>query len=348
MFRPINIRTFTFFLSLWAGLQGTLQLGFVRLNLISLEHRFSFTTSQLAYILASYDVASVFFLLPLTYMTARSRVDKSRLFPLGLILMGVGALILCIPQFLTPPVTITNSNNDTDLCIIGHEPPNLRVVEPAPSRRVIVGIFVLGQALIGIGSTPLYTLAVTWIDENIPKRNSALYVGFFFTSTILGPAVGYIVGGYVLDHLHTDFLTQKMPLNIDSSSKAWIGAWWLLFMGIADISIVLGIVVFFYPKDLTRKEPAEMYNTQEQGDGKTPLRVMLKSLMQNPIFTGLSLVSICEAYILSSFNSFMSKYVQNQFGLSTEGSSIIMGCLIVPAGFLGIISGKLLQDCCIL
>ncbi|KAL1453032.1 hypothetical protein WDU94_007208 [Cyamophila willieti] len=35
----------------------------------------------------------------------------------------------------------------------------------------------------------------------------------------------------------------------------------------------------------------------------------------------------------------MSKYVQNQFGLSTEGSSIIMGCLIVPAGFLGIISG---------
>ncbi|XP_008483078.1 solute carrier organic anion transporter family member 5A1-like [Diaphorina citri] len=57
------------------------------------------------------------------------------------------------------------------------------------------------------------------------------------------------------------------------------------------------------------------------------------------IYVGLCLLSICEAFILSAFNSFMSKYVQNQFGLSTKGSSIIMGCLIVPAGFLGIISG---------
>ncbi|KAL1453031.1 hypothetical protein WDU94_007207 [Cyamophila willieti] len=287
MFQPINIQVFTFFLCVWVGLQGTLELGFVRLNLLSLEHRFSLTASQLAYILAGYDVASVLCLLPFTYMTTRFQVDKARVFPVGLIIMGIGALILTLPQFLIPPVTITDSTNDTDLCIHhipGDElPPNPRVVGPAQSRSFIVGIFVFGQALIGMGTMPLYTLAVTWIDENIPKRKSALYVGFFYTSNILGTALGYIVGGYTLDTVHTDFLTQEAPLTIDSSSKAWIGAWWLLFLGIGVIGIILGTVVFFYPKDLVRKEPDEMYNTQDQGDGKTPLRVILKSLMQNPV-----------------------------------------------------------------
>ncbi|XP_026683147.1 signal peptide peptidase-like 3 [Diaphorina citri] len=74
MFSPISIRTFTFSLCVSAFLQGTLENGFVRLNLLSLEHKFGLATSQLAYILAGYDVATVLFLIPFVYFTGGSVV----------------------------------------------------------------------------------------------------------------------------------------------------------------------------------------------------------------------------------------------------------------------------------
>lgn len=44
-------------------------------------------------------------------------------------------------------------------------------------KTVVVGVLVLGNCLVGVGSMPLYTLAIPWIDENLPKRVSAVYVG---------------------------------------------------------------------------------------------------------------------------------------------------------------------------
>ncbi|KAI5698482.1 hypothetical protein M8J75_007523 [Diaphorina citri] len=339
MFSPISIRTFTFSLCVSAFLQGTLENGFVRLNLLSLEHKFGLATSQLAYILAGYDVATVLFLIPFVYFTGGPHTDKPRYIALGLLFMGAGSAVLSLPQFLVPPEDLYSGDNDTDLCLSGIEPSTSPVPVPESSSGLVVAIFILGQTLVGIGATPLYTLAVTWIDENIPKRKSPLYVGFFYTASILGPAFGYIVGGFVLDNIHTDFLVHHSALTINSSSKLWIGAWWLLFLAAGIACLVIGGFLLLYPKNLTRTGPDELYNIQEIQDEKKPVGTMIKSLVQNPIYVGLCLLSICEAFILSAFNSFMSKYVQNQFGLSTKGSSIIMGCLIVPAGFLGIISG---------
>lgn len=38
-------------------------------------------------------------------------------------------------------------------------------------------IFFLGQLLHGAGAAPLYTLGVTFIDENISKKMSSVYIG---------------------------------------------------------------------------------------------------------------------------------------------------------------------------
>ena len=60
------------------------------------------------------------------------------------------------------------------------------------------------QLLHGAGAAPLYTLGVTYIDENVGPENSAFYLGVFYTMAIIGPAVGYAMGGQFLN-LHTDF-----------------------------------------------------------------------------------------------------------------------------------------------
>ena len=35
----------------------------------------------------------------------------------------------------------------------------------------------VGTLLIGVGATPVYTLGVAYMDENVPKAKSALYLG---------------------------------------------------------------------------------------------------------------------------------------------------------------------------
>ena len=46
---------------------------------------------------------------------------------------------------------------------------------------------------------------VTYIDENVGPESSAFYLGVFYTMAIVGPALGYSIGGQFLN-IHTDFL----------------------------------------------------------------------------------------------------------------------------------------------
>ena len=66
-------------------------------------------------------------------------------------------------------------------------------------------IFMGAQLLHGAGAAPLYTLGVTYIDENVGTGNSAFYLGVFYTMAIVGPAIGYGIGGQLLN-IHTDFV----------------------------------------------------------------------------------------------------------------------------------------------
>ena len=45
---------------------------------------------------------------------------------------------------------------------------------------------------------------VTYLDENLKPAMSAFYMGIFYSMAIIGPAVGFILGGYFLS-IYTDF-----------------------------------------------------------------------------------------------------------------------------------------------
>ena len=43
-----------------------------------------------------------------------------------------------------------------------------------------VWFFFVAQLLHGAGASPLYTLGVTYIDENVSKKMSSVYLGKYF------------------------------------------------------------------------------------------------------------------------------------------------------------------------
>lgn len=48
---------------------------------------------------------------------------------------------------------------------------------PSVDGSVYLWLFLLGQLLHGAGAAPLYTLGVTFIDENVSKKMSSVYLG---------------------------------------------------------------------------------------------------------------------------------------------------------------------------
>lgn len=46
-----------------------------------------------------------------------------------------------------------------------------------PYSGLYLTIFLMAQLLHGAGSAPFYTLGVTYIDENVSKKMSSVYVG---------------------------------------------------------------------------------------------------------------------------------------------------------------------------
>lgn len=55
-----------------------------------------------------------------------------------------------------------------------------------------VWLFFAAQLLHGAGASPLFTLGVTYIDENVSKKMSSVYLGkFYFCIHILAWAAGW-------------------------------------------------------------------------------------------------------------------------------------------------------------
>jgi len=57
----------------------------------------------------------------------------------------------------------------------------------------------MAQLLMGAGTTPLYTLGPAYIDENVHPKSSPVYLAVFFSLTLLGPGLGFISGGSLLN-----------------------------------------------------------------------------------------------------------------------------------------------------
>ena len=129
---------------------------------------------------------------------------------------GIGCFVFFLPHALTSPykpvVTNTtdiyrrveecmvNSNSSTGkACFSGYE-----------SNRFYLFIFCLAQLLMGAGTTPLYSLAPAYIDENVHPKASPIYLGIFFAGAVAGSGLGFVVGGPILNNVYVDIKQVKM------------------------------------------------------------------------------------------------------------------------------------------
>ena len=334
--------------------------------------RFGIRSTETGFIANSYDIASFLFLLPVSYLGGRGTGAKPVWIGAGIFVMGVGALLFSAPHFSAHP--FRGAGQVVSLCNVTRRAQceaadTEDTADTAASDNGYKFVFMASQFLHGAGAAPLYTLGVTYIDENIGAASSAAFLGVFYTMAIVGPAIGYSLGGHLLS-LHTDFLDTVTP-----EDPSWIGAWWLGFVICGASLLVIAWPILLLPASVPgmREPSAEQtcrsrinsrtssfrtsfkgrpavekspdFNELTAANGPLPVGKDLVDaivvLITNPTFIFVSLAGASEGFLMTGLATFLPKMVQNQFNLTASAAAMYVGGVSVVAGGGGTLLGGL-------
>lgn len=162
---------FLFFLCVASFLQGMTVNGFINTVITSIERRFDLHSYQSGLIASSYDIAACLCLTFVSYFGGNGH--KPRWLGWGVLILGAGSLVFALPHFIAGHYEVEMDEE------VGTCSANQSVVcsDRASGLSNYQLVFMLGQFLHGMGATPLYTLGVTYLDENVKSSYSPIYIG---------------------------------------------------------------------------------------------------------------------------------------------------------------------------
>ncbi|XP_072223849.1 solute carrier organic anion transporter family member 4A1 [Leuresthes tenuis] len=335
-----------FFLCAASFLQGMIINGFINTVVTSIERRFDLRSYQAGLIASSYDIAACVCLIFVSYFGGTGH--KPRWLGWGVLIMALGSLVFALPHFTTPPYVVSLPGQ-TGMCSANRT--NQCQDKDGGGLSSYRFVFILGQFLHGMGATPLYTLGVTYLDENVSSTYGPVYTGIFYTAAIVGPAAGYLLGGYFLNiYTEIHLKTEMTPEN-----PHWVGAWWIGFLAGGAAALLVAFPILGYPRQLpgSQKHVAMRVSEAHQlKDGShttasdpqfgksvkdMPRSVLL--LLKNPTFIFLCLAGATEATLIAGMSTFGPKFLESQLSLSASEAATWFGYMVVPAGgggtFLG-------------
>ncbi|XP_013403130.1 solute carrier organic anion transporter family member 4A1 [Lingula anatina] len=339
-----NAKCLLFCLCFMVTIQGMVVNGFVSSSITTLEKRFNLSSTQAGVIDAGYDIATVLVLVFVSYYGGRGH--KGKWIGVGTILLGFGSVIFIIPQFTTglyaaqereDVCVLDSNNNQTDFC----QSPDAHLSD-------YFYVFFLGQMVQGFGCSPMFTLAFVYLDENVSTKESPLYTGIYYGISVIGPALGYVLGGVLLNLYGDIGQVDISSVTISPDSPSWYGAWWLGFLGTAVMSWIIAFPLLGFaaelPGALKIKEEKKKSNSTAFDSNLMDLGAAMKRLFQNATFVCIVICDAVEGFLVGGFIAFAPKYLENQFSMSASQASILTGVVVVPAGGgAAMLSGFLLR-----
>ncbi|XP_053383119.1 solute carrier organic anion transporter family member 4C1-like isoform X2 [Mercenaria mercenaria] len=350
-----NPKCLLLFLSFFSMAQGFVVNGINNVSTTSVERRFQLPSSRVGMISSSYDLSAAILGIFISFMG--SGRQKAKWLAWGCLSMAVGSFIMAMPHFTSGKY---EWGQDISLACSKEDSP----VDCSSDSELqhYLYVLILGQLLHGLGGTTLYTVGVSLIDDSVPASSSPMYIGILYAFATLGPAMGYIIGGQLLE-IYVDFDTvPSSDVRIKSDDPRWVGAWWIGFIIASMLFIVAAVPISLFGAELpSAKHVRETRVSEMHGDDGTmissvssegrklrDLKFLPKQILQllkTPPFLFITLAGATEGMITSGFATFMPKFIQNQFGVSAGWAAMLTGFMAVPGAAGGQFFGGYLCKC---
>ncbi|CAJ0942108.1 unnamed protein product, partial [Mesorhabditis belari] len=332
------------FLGLCAFIQSFVVNAIFPVGLSTLERRFHMTSTHTGVISSWYDFAVLLIVFPVCHWGNEGH--KGRWIGIGGLIMAAGSAICALPHWIVDPYQPTDLNVDPNEDF-GQCYANRTFVHDECKDRSFKSylnpyfwLFILGQTLHGLGSTPLFSIGTAYIDENVSQKASPMFLAINAVITSMGPAVGLFAGGFLL-RIYDDFdRVTKVPLK-DNLDPRWIGAWWIGFVFSAISAFFVAIPILAYARQLpeARRHRAKDVNQTHQTnvemakdqESKWKLWRTVIGILRNPTFNVVIVLGIFESIIINGFAAFMPKILETLLATTPTigaylSSTIILAC----------------------
>ncbi|XP_029604409.1 solute carrier organic anion transporter family member 3A1-like, partial [Salmo trutta] len=329
--------------------------------LTTLERRFNLQSADVGVIASSFEIGNLALILFVSYFGAKAH--RPRLIGCGGLVMALGALLSALPEFLTHQYEYEagdgwHAEDGRDVCsnMTRTEGRDSAFLCGNKSNTNMMYLVLIGaQVLLGIGATPVQPLGVSYIDDHVKRKDSSLYIGIVFSTLVFGPACGFILGSLCTKVYVDAVFIDTSKLDIGPDDPRWIGAWWGGFLLCGALLFISSLFMFGFPQSLNEHDvdiggeseqavlppsPSRDYEGNKPTNGVIHgfqansgltccehMRVIpkvTKHLLSNPVFTCISLAACMEIAVVAGFATFLGKYMEQQFNLTTSSANQLL------------------------
>ncbi|KAF7669223.1 hypothetical protein LDENG_00223360 [Lucifuga dentata] len=346
---------------------------YVKSSITQIERQFDLSSSFVGVIDGGFEIGNLLLLALVSHFGAK--MHRPRLIAMGCLLMSLGALISSLPHFFMGRYkydsfiqSFQNESLSLAACVDPEKQPDALEIQSSVDNKVCVRepgshmwIYVfLGNALRGIGETPVTPLGISYIDDFAKAENSPFYIACLQTITLLGPMCGFLLGSYCAKQYVDIGFVDLDSVTITPKDTRWVGAWWLGFMVSSALLLLSGIPFWFLPRSLLKQGGDEGHSSpiHETLDGtegaldRSNAKLSdiakgfipsLRHLLGTPSYFLLLCGSILNFNAHIGLFTFKPKYMEQQFGQSASRANFLIGLLILPVVATGIFVGGLLM-----
>ncbi|KAL4235923.1 hypothetical protein ACF0H5_004313 [Mactra antiquata] len=321
--------------------------GINNVNTTSYERRFDLKSSSVGWISSSYDISAAICGVVIGFYGNRRK--KGRILTCAFLLSSIGSLCMWLPHIITERYEW--GQDQSHLC----SSTGRTITETADSCAKddqklsnFLTFLLIGQLMHGVGGSTLITVGYSFIDDSVTAATSPVYISMIGLCQMLGPMVGFLVGGMLLD-VYVDF--EKMgdeEWKLTPSDPRWVGAWWVGFFISSILMFLFGLPFVLFGAELpTAKVVRETRISETHNDGDTPTSrlsgaisvrqfpALLCRLIRNPAFMCVAFAGASMGLVSISMATFLPKYIQNIYGVTASAAATYAGLLVIPGAALG-------------